>query len=487
MDQNDRGALVRGELDSRFDARRGSSGIRPLQSGSCASQTSFVSTVSPSCGRGIGRDHESGSVVAPMAAGAQAARFTATTPRCSVDEDQHPVPRRDSRRWCRRARDRIGPASARRRSGLGRVDRTGGRLHLPAARRSRSRSASPRSSAFHSRTSWRRRERRCAAARSLQSTRSARPQHSANRRRPSSTPSSWPWARVRSDAVAGALTFRGPADGPALAAVLEQATAGTLRRIAFVVPAGISWPLPLYELALLTGNHLTDSGTRGVELVIVTAEEHPLGVFGREASAAIARAARDSRHRAPGRGCCDRVAGRRARGRRGTSRSRRTWLLRSPSSSAPHSPGSRTTAAASSRPTPRAVSPGRWTSTQRATRRSSARSRAASPPNRLMRLQRQSPSTPARTCEQCRFGRSSADCCSPASCRAISARTLRAGTSVIDTEALWWPPAKIVGRHLAPFLAAQLGLTAALPEHAKEHAVEVEVELDPRSGSQSSV
>ena len=31
--------------------------------------------------------------------------------------------------------------------------------------------------------------------------------------------------------------------------------------------------------------------------------------------------------------------------------------------------------------------------------------------------------------------------------------------SAVDTEALWWPPSKIVGRHLAPFLAAKLGLT----------------------------
>ena len=29
-----------------------------------------------------------------------------------------------------------------------------------------------------------------------------------------------------------------------------------------------------------------------------------------------------------------------------------------------------------------------------------------------------------------------------------------------DTEPLWWPPAKIVGHHLAPFLASELGLNA---------------------------
>jgi hypothetical protein len=30
-------------------------------------------------------------------------------------------------------------------------------------------------------------------------------------------------------------------------------------------------------------------------------------------------------------------------------------------------------------------------------------------------------------------------------------------TSVAVTELLWWPPGKIVGRHLAPFLAERAG------------------------------
>jgi sulfide:quinone oxidoreductase len=55
-----------------------------------------------------------------------------------------------------------------------------------------------------------------------------------------------------------------------------------------------------------------------------------------------------------------------------------------------------------------------------------------------------------------------------------------AATSIVDTEPLWWPPAKIVGRYLAPFLAAELGLDQTLPGAARSSAVEVEVELDPR-------
>ncbi len=93
-------------------------------------------------------------------------------------------------------------------------------------------------------------------------------------------------ARPR-EAVAGALTFRGPEDGQELSALLERATAGDLRRIAFAVPAAITWPLPAYELALLTAGHLMDHGTRGVDVVLVTPEERPLALFGPEASEAL--------------------------------------------------------------------------------------------------------------------------------------------------------------------------------------------------------
>src|SRR4029453_7639652 len=63
----------------------------------------------------------------------------------------------------------------------------------------------------------------------------------------------------------------------------------------------------------------------------------------------------------------------------------------------------------------------------------------------------------------------------------LAPRYLRAeagtGESAADTEPLWWPPAKIVGRPLAPFLASRLGLSDAQP-HDASGAVEVEVELD---------
>ena len=45
-----------------------------------------------------------------------------------------------------------------------------------------------------------------------------------------------------------------------------------------------------------------------------------------------------------------------------------------------------------------------------------------------------------------------------------------------DTEPLWWPPGKIVGRYLTPFLAEHLGLDD-LPSPVAD-GVRVEVELE---------
>jgi sulfide:quinone oxidoreductase len=60
------------------------------------------------------------------------------------------------------------------------------------------------------------------------------------------------------------------------------------RRIAFVVPSGVTWALPIYEVALMTQRRALDLGRAEVGLVIVTPEEAPLAAFGPTASAAVA-------------------------------------------------------------------------------------------------------------------------------------------------------------------------------------------------------
>jgi sulfide:quinone oxidoreductase len=90
------------------------------------------------------------------------------------------------------------------------------------------------------------------------------------------------------EAVQGSITFRGPADTDALRDLLSELEAGSIRHVAFALPAGVGWPLPLYELALQTAVHLERRGAaEGAQLSVVTHEAAPLEVFGAEASSAV--------------------------------------------------------------------------------------------------------------------------------------------------------------------------------------------------------
>jgi sulfide:quinone oxidoreductase len=84
----------------------------------------------------------------------------------------------------------------------------------------------------------------------------------------------------RQEWLKGALHFGGAADVAAFRTVLEHVEAGSDERLCFVNPAGISWTLPLYELALLTASYMADRGVIGVELSVVTPEADPLAAFG---------------------------------------------------------------------------------------------------------------------------------------------------------------------------------------------------------------
>jgi sulfide:quinone oxidoreductase len=282
-------------------------------------------------------------------------------------------------------------------------------------------------------------------------------------------------------AVENALTFRGPQDGPAFAALLEEALAGEVRGIVFALPVEARWPLPLYELALLTGNYMTDHGTRGVAITLVTPEDAPLALFGAEASGAI----------------------RELLELRGIELRLRTVPLRFEGGALHVAPA------------------------------------AAIAADRVVALPRlEGPRLPGIPCDRRGFvptdefglvvseedvyaagdmtefplkqggiAAQQAD----AAATAIAARTgapidptpfrpvlrgllltgmaprylrAQAGTRPgLDIEPLWWPPAKIVGRYLTPFLAAKLGLAETVVGAVREGAIPIEVELDPRDYS----
>ncbi|HEY7077021.1 MAG TPA: FAD-dependent oxidoreductase [Solirubrobacteraceae bacterium] len=92
----------------------------------------------------------------------------------------------------------------------------------------------------------------------------------------------------REEAVPGAVTFGGgPDDVARLRAALSGLYAGEPLRVAFVAGPDTAWTLPLYELALLTARWAEQQGL-AIEPWLVTHEERALGVFGHEASGSVA-------------------------------------------------------------------------------------------------------------------------------------------------------------------------------------------------------
>ncbi len=84
-----------------------------------------------------------------------------------------------------------------------------------------------------------------------------------------------------------ALTFTGGRrDAELFHGLVQDVELGYAHRIAFVVPAGNTWPLPLYELALMLAERAWDVQSK-VELHLVTPESAPLAVFGTQLSAEV--------------------------------------------------------------------------------------------------------------------------------------------------------------------------------------------------------
>ena len=94
-------------------------------------------------------------------------------------------------------------------------------------------------------------------------------------------------------AVPGALTYRGAPDRLAFEGLLEAIDSDSVGSVAFAAPTGNSWPLPLYELLLMTATRVAANGSRA-RLVLVTSEDAPLAIFGPAASEAVEALLRDN-------------------------------------------------------------------------------------------------------------------------------------------------------------------------------------------------
>ncbi len=68
--------------------------------------------------------------------------------------------------------------------------------------------------------------------------------------------------------------------------LIQDVEEGYVKSIAFVAPGRMAWPLPLYELALMTSARAYDMDVE-LATTIVTPEDSPLAIFGAAASAAV--------------------------------------------------------------------------------------------------------------------------------------------------------------------------------------------------------
>ena len=69
--------------------------------------------------------------------------------------------------------------------------------------------------------------------------------------------------------------------------VIQDIEGGDLKSLAFVAPGRMAWPLPLYELALMTAGRAYDMNIE-LAVTLVTPEDSPLAIFGQNASSAVA-------------------------------------------------------------------------------------------------------------------------------------------------------------------------------------------------------
>ena len=88
-------------------------------------------------------------------------------------------------------------------------------------------------------------------------------------------------------AIHKALTFGGDVSTLPYNGLLADVDEGWAHAVTFVVPPGTTWPLPLYELALMTAREAWGMGIDDMQIQIVSPEASPLALFGPQASAGV--------------------------------------------------------------------------------------------------------------------------------------------------------------------------------------------------------
>jgi sulfide:quinone oxidoreductase len=97
----------------------------------------------------------------------------------------------------------------------------------------------------------------------------------------------------RRAAVPSALTFRGPGDVDRVEEVLDDMTTGRAERLVVTLPSLETWPVPAYELAIMAAVELRSRGLADPDVALVTPETQPLKIFGPAAAEAVAKLLRE--------------------------------------------------------------------------------------------------------------------------------------------------------------------------------------------------
>ena len=87
--------------------------------------------------------------------------------------------------------------------------------------------------------------------------------------------------------VEHATTWWPGGDPDTLGGLLRDLEEGYTKRVAFVIPPGAVWPLPLYELALMTAREVSGMGIDDAQFTVITPEAVPLTLFGSATSRAL--------------------------------------------------------------------------------------------------------------------------------------------------------------------------------------------------------
>jgi sulfide:quinone oxidoreductase len=72
----------------------------------------------------------------------------------------------------------------------------------------------------------------------------------------------------------------------AMHGLIQDIEGGYVKSLAFLAPGRMAWPLPLYELALMTAGRACDMSVE-LETTVITPEDSPLAIFGTNASRAV--------------------------------------------------------------------------------------------------------------------------------------------------------------------------------------------------------